>query len=72
LDSITRPDRRKGHNGAADALSRNHVHVESIMALSTCQPQWLQPVLDSYAADDYTKGLVSKVTLDESAMLNFS
>jgi hypothetical protein len=59
-------------NGAADALSRNPAHVESIMAMSTCQTQWLEPVLESYSADEYTKELVTKVTLDGSTVPNFS
>jgi hypothetical protein len=38
----------------------------------TCQTQWLEPVLESYSADEYTKELVTKVTLDGSTVPNFS
>ena len=37
-------------NGAADALSRVGHHF-AINALSTCQPQWLQEVANSYETD---------------------
>lgn len=42
--------RRGVENGAADALSRVG-HLLALDALSTCQPQWLQEVANSYETD---------------------
>jgi hypothetical protein len=64
---------KKGiENGAADALSKNPTDQVSCLAMSTCQPQWLQHLLDSYAINEQTRVLISKVTLDTSVVPHFT
>jgi ribonuclease HI len=62
---------RKGaKNGAADALSR--APAADLAAMSVCQPQWVDEVISSYAGDDHTKELLTKLSLDSSVVPNFS
>lgn len=62
---------RKGaDNGAADALS--HCPIAHLSAVSVCQPQWLDEVVSSYAADARAQELLSKLAIASDAMPHFT
>jgi hypothetical protein len=70
---------RKGtENSAADALSRKPVYSDAAVADSSCcamscvHPTWLQEVLVSYDTDPYAQQLLTKLAVDNSAVLDFS
>lgn len=60
-------------NRAADALSccSTDDHIQAC-ALSVCIPDWLTEVQEGYLSDPYSADLLSKVTLQASAVPNFS
>lgn len=64
---------KKGvENGAADALSRR-THVEAeCHAVSSCSPQWLEQVVQSYQLDTHAQELMLKLAVDGQAVPNFS
>lgn len=64
---------KKGsENGAADALSRRPISNSSVYALSTVQPAWLQEIVASYTTDPSSMSLLQKLSVDPSAVTNFS
>jgi hypothetical protein len=69
---------KKGvENKVADALSRKpsvEVLLESsdCYSLSVCQPKWLEQVLQSYDQDEYAKGLIAKLHVDNTVVPNVS
>ena len=44
-------------DGAADTLSRVG-HLLAVQTISTCQPDWIQEVLNSYATDTVASKLL--------------
>lgn len=64
---------RKGaHNAAADALSRKYEDNDNAcLALSECTPTWLDAVVQGYYSDEYSKQLLTEVSLDPNARNQF-
>jgi hypothetical protein len=58
-------------NGAADALSRKSLSPACCLDISSCQPQWLTQLQQSYEGDPYTSEVIAKVTMDESVVPHF-
>lgn len=60
---------KKGvENGAADALSRRPPASDDILfSLSSCKPQWLLQVVDSYTNDDQAQKLLAQLALHKSS-----
>lgn len=59
-------------NRVADALSRR-THEEVIChSISVVQPKWCQSICDGYLSDEDAKNLLSKLSLDSTAVPNFS
>jgi hypothetical protein len=70
---------KKGdENHVADALTRKLDSPvltdvsESCYAISACQPQWLQAVVDGYDQDQFSKDMVAKLMVDGAADPYFS
>jgi hypothetical protein len=64
---------KKGiENATADALSHKPDTSVTSMAISSCQPQWLDELEASYEQDSYAKDIIAKLTLFESAVPQFS
>jgi hypothetical protein len=59
-------------NGAVDALSRKPLVSESCYSLSSCQPLWLDQLTASYKDDQFATELIAKLSVDESAVGNFT
>jgi hypothetical protein len=59
-------------NRDADALSRRPEELQSCHAISSCQLQWLQELVDSYESDPSTKDIITKLTVDPSAVPHFT
>jgi hypothetical protein len=63
---------KKGvENGAADALSRQPIVSASCLAVSSCQPQWVTEVADTYLADTHSSDIIAKLVVDSSAVPHF-
>jgi hypothetical protein len=58
-------------NKVADALSRA-THSNSVMAISSVVPQWMAQVIKSYEQDIKCLDLITKLSIDPHAILNFS
>lgn len=59
-------------NTVADALSRR-IHVDHhLSAISTVTPVWLEEVISSYTADSFASALVTKLSVDPTAVPNYS
>jgi hypothetical protein len=58
-------------NKVADALSRA-THSNSVMAISSVVPQWMAQVIKSYEQDIKCSDLITKLSIDPRAILNFS
>lgn len=58
-------------NGAADALSRVGQHMECA-AISTCQPDWLQEVANSYSTDVDAQARLTRLALHSPDAQGFS
>ena len=58
-------------NRAADALSRRTT-TPQLMAISTCTPQWLEAVVNSYAKDPVAADLITKLSLHPAAVPNYT
>ncbi|XP_035823161.1 uncharacterized protein [Zea mays] len=64
---------KKGvENGVADALSRHPIVSASCLAVSSCQPQWVTEVADTYLADTHSSDIIAKLAVDSSAVPHFS
>ena len=62
---------RKGvDNGAADALSR--CPSGQLVALSVCQAQWLETVVESYSQDTRAQELLAKLAVAPDSVTNFT
>jgi len=62
---------RKGvDNGAADALSR--CPSSQLVALSVCQAQWLETVVESYSQDTRAQELLAKLAMAPDLVTNFT
>lgn len=59
-------------NRAADALSRHPAPPAICAAMSALVPTWISSVLASYGTDAHTKEIISKLTLDPSAVPHFT
>lgn len=59
-------------NRVADALSRHTTHSSQCSALSVVLPQWLSIVSSRYDSDDYSKELLTKLSLDPIAVPHYS
>ena len=61
-------------NQTADALSRRSDPSSSstCAALSVVTPQWIQQVVDGYAADPDTQTIIAKLSIDPQAVPKFS
>jgi hypothetical protein len=59
-------------NGAADALSRNPQMSSDYLAISSCTPQWVSEIIDSYTHDPFAKDLLVKLVVDASAVPHYS
>lgn len=57
-------------NGVADALSR--CPSSQLSALSVCQPQWLDRIIQSYASDPHAQELLTKLALKADAALPYT
>jgi hypothetical protein len=55
-------DKKGVENGAADALSRVG-HLLTANALSICQPEWLQEVMNSYTTDAAAQRLLAQLAI---------
>lgn len=63
---------KKGlENRAADALSRQVDHSE-LLALSTCQPKWLETIIEGYQQDPKARDLLAELSLTGSNDKGFS
>lgn len=63
---------KKGtENKAVDALSRKTSHSSTCAAISSSTPQWLSDVLGSYQSDSVALDLISKLSIDPSAVPGF-
>ena len=58
-------------NAAADALSR-HPKPDSIFAVSTCSPAWLENLVQGYQEDVTAKTLLEELILSDSPVRGFS
>jgi len=58
-------------NAAADALSR-HPEPDSIFAVSTCSPAWLENLVQGYQEDVTAKTLLEELILSDSPVRGFS
>lgn len=58
-------------NRVADALSRRP-SSESVAALSTCRPQWLDALVSSYAQDPMAADLITKLSLHPDSVPHYS
>lgn len=58
-------------NGAADSLSRIG-HLLDVQAISVCQPDWLQEVLNSYTTDTVTSQLLQELAIHSPNDKGFS
>lgn len=55
-------------NAAADALSRKYTEETcELQVVSSCAPVWLQEVCDSYLHYEFSKQLLSEITLNANA-----
>lgn len=55
-------------NAAADALSRKYTEQTcELQVVSSCAPVWLQEVCDSYLHYEFSKQLLSEITLNANA-----
>jgi hypothetical protein len=59
-------------NRVADALSKRCEELQSYHAISSCQPQWLQELVDSYESDPTTREIITKLTIDPSSVPHFT
>jgi hypothetical protein len=59
-------------NWAANALSRKPEELHSCNAMSSCQPQWLQELVDSYESDQNTKDIIIELIIDLSSVPHFT
>jgi hypothetical protein len=41
-------------------------------AISSVQSQWLDQVVDSYTADEYSQGLIAKLVVDSTSVQHFA
>jgi hypothetical protein len=63
---------KKGiENAVADAISRKSGTSVTCMAISSCQPQWLDELEASYEQDLYAKDIIAKLTLHELVVPHF-
>jgi hypothetical protein len=44
----------------------------SCQVISNVQPQWLDQVVDSYTADDYSQGIIAKLVADSTFVPHFA
>jgi hypothetical protein len=60
---------KKGHeNKVVDALSRNIPMTEQeLLAISTCEPTWLEEIKAGYLQDDKTKRLLAELAVSKTA-----
>jgi hypothetical protein len=64
---------KKGsENGAADALSRHPQLTQTCLAVSSCTPQWLTNIMDSYSHDDMSREIIAKLAVDAAAVPHYS
>lgn len=69
----TRSYIKKGcDNRVSDALSRKSSHGSQCASLSSCSPQWLVEVLDGYKLDESALSMVAKLSIDNTAVPNFT
>jgi hypothetical protein len=59
-------------NSAADALSRHPQLSQSCYAVSSCTPQWLTDIVDSYSQDVAAADMISKLAVDAAAIPHFT
>lgn len=60
-------------NAVADALSRkSHDQILAIMAVTSCQPAWLEEVLLGYSQDPDAQNLLAALAIDPTAKQLFS
>lgn len=59
-------------NRVADVLSRKPSHDSYCAVVSTCVPQWIQEVLDSYQHDPSSLSMISKLALDHAVVPHFT
>jgi hypothetical protein len=46
--------------------------TDSCFAISACQPQWMQAVVDGYDQDQFPKDMLAKLMVDGAADPDFS
>jgi hypothetical protein len=64
---------KKGiENAVADAISHKSGTSVTCMAISSCQPQWLDELEASYEQDLYATDIIAKLTLHELVVSHFS
>jgi hypothetical protein len=61
-------------NRVADALSRrpDSHSATSFLALSSCQPKWIDEIVQSYSDDVAAQDMIAKLVLDSSVVPNFT
>lgn len=64
---------KKGsENRVADALSRKPVYEASCAAISSCSPQWIHEVINSYQNDESSLSMVARLSIDPQAVPQFT
>jgi len=59
-------------NRVADALSRKVEPGDQCAAVSVCTPQWLEEVVRSYDNDEKAKTMMTKLSIDSTALPGFT
>lgn len=59
-------------NSAADALSRHPQMQFTCSAVSSCTPQWITDIAESYRTDEIASAMIAKLAIDGSAVPHFS